>query len=100
MWKAFMLDYNCYYKSSKEKPVILWRGGAAGGGGDYFMGDLKAYQEKSGKELHTIFADPMLSPVSKLMSDSPAIDAGIDVGYPFNGSAPDMGAFEFNHGSK
>ena len=23
------------------------------------------------------------------------IDAGVDVGYPFNGTAPDLGAFEF-----
>ena len=27
---------------------------------------------------------------------SPAIDAGIDVGFPYYGDAPDMGAFEFN----
>ena len=94
IWAAFTLDYNCYYQSSGEIKVILWRGGAAKEGGDYFMGDLKAYQEKSGKELHTIFADPMLSPISTLKSGSPAIDAGIDVGYPFKGTAPDMGAFE------
>jgi hypothetical protein len=100
MWAAFTMDFNCYYKSSKEKPVIMWRGGVAGGGGDYFMGDIKAYQEKSGKELHTIFADPMLSPSSELRSGSPAIDAGIDVGYQFSGAAPDMGAFEYNIGRK
>ena len=64
------------------------------------MSDLKAYQEKSGKELHTIFADPMLTSKYTLKSDSPAIDAGIDVGYPFSGAAPDMGAFEFNSNNK
>ena len=29
-----------------------------------------------------------------LAAGSPAVDAGVDVGLPFNGSAPDMGAFE------
>ena len=29
-----------------------------------------------------------------LASDSDAIDAGVDVGLPFKGSAPDLGAFE------
>ena len=30
-----------------------------------------------------------------LKSGSDLIDKGIDVGLPFNGSAPDLGAFEF-----
>jgi hypothetical protein len=30
----------------------------------------------------------------KLQSDSDLIDKGVDVGLPFNGSAPDLGAFE------
>jgi len=93
-WAGFTIDYNCYYESSKEKPVIRWRGGAAKGGGDYFMGDLKAYQAKSGKEYHSLFADPKLTSKNTLQSGSPAIDAGINVGYPYSGTAPDMGAFE------
>jgi hypothetical protein len=31
----------------------------------------------------------------KLQVSSPAIDTGTNVGLPFNGSAPDMGAFEY-----
>lgn len=31
-----------------------------------------------------------------LAPSSPAIDAGVDVGLPFSGSAPDIGAFEFS----
>ncbi|HEX7412351.1 MAG TPA: choice-of-anchor Q domain-containing protein, partial [Bacteroidales bacterium] len=34
------------------------------------------------------------SPGFHLKAGSPAIDAGIDVGLPYKGSAPDMGAFE------
>jgi hypothetical protein len=95
MWAAFKLDYNCYYQSSKQKQVIRWRGEAANGGGDFFIDDLNAYQIKSGKEFHSKFADPMLTSDYALQSYSPAIDAGIDAGYPFSGTAPDMGAFEF-----
>ena len=31
----------------------------------------------------------------KLVAGSDLIDKGIDVGLPFNGSAPDLGAFEY-----
>jgi len=34
----------------------------------------------------------------KLASGSDLIDAGLDVGLPYNGSAPDLGAFESNYG--
>lgn len=100
-WVAFTIDYNCYYRSPRagKKPVISWRGGSAKGGGDYFMDDLAAYQKTSGKESHTIFADPLLNSESTLQSGSPAIDAGIDVGYPYSGTAPDMGACESIGGS-
>ncbi|MDT0686973.1 right-handed parallel beta-helix repeat-containing protein [Autumnicola psychrophila] len=42
-------------------------------------------------------ADGSLPNVSffHLKSDSDLIDAGVDVGLPYNGSAPDLGAFEF-----
>jgi len=100
VWAAFTMDNNCYYKSSNEKPVIRWRGGTAKGGNDYFMGDLKAYQAKSGKEYHSLFADPKLTPKYTLQPGSPAIDAGIDIGYPYSGAAPDMGAFEYKSSTK
>lgn len=29
-----------------------------------------------------------------LQADSPAVDAGVDMGEPFAGAAPDLGAFE------
>ncbi len=30
----------------------------------------------------------------RLQAGSPAVDMGVDVGFPFNGNAPDIGAFE------
>lgn len=48
---------------------------------------------------HPIFADPLFVNKEKrnfkLQSNSPAIDAGMDTGLNFSGSAPDLGAFEF-----
>jgi parallel beta-helix repeat protein len=46
-----------------------------------------------------ILADPLFVNAGAedfhLQAQSPAIDAGIYVGLPYNGSAPDLGAFEF-----
>lgn len=41
-------------------------------------------------------ADPLLDPAWKLQAGSPAIDAGVDLGFgwAFKGLAPDMGCFE------
>jgi hypothetical protein len=91
---SFQMDHNCYFKASREKPVIRWAGGAGRGGGDFFMDDLRAYQTKSGKESHSLFADPGLDPHFALLPGSPALDAGMDAGYPFSGPAPDLGASE------
>jgi hypothetical protein len=63
------------------------------------MDDLDAYRKKTGKDSHTIFADPLLSSESTLRPGSPGIDAGIDVGYPYSGTAPDLGACEVASGS-
>jgi hypothetical protein len=38
--------------------------------------------------------DPDFDTDYTLLPTSPVIDAGIDVGLPYNGDAPDMGAFE------
>ena len=46
-----------------------------------------------------LFANPLFTNAAgedfTLKAGSPAIDAGVNVGIPFNGSAPDLGAFEY-----
>ena len=50
--------------------------------------------------LNPFFANPLFKDTAKndfhLTAESPAIDAGVDMGIPYIGSAPDLGAFEFN----
>ena len=50
-------------------------------------------------DLHPVFGNPMfIDPAGldfHLLPNSPAIDAGIFVGLPFVGAAPDLGAFEY-----
>lgn len=47
-----------------------------------------------------VFQDPLFEDASqgnfRLQANSPAIDAGMDIGLPYVGSAPDLGAFEYD----
>jgi parallel beta-helix repeat protein len=42
----------------------------------------------------TLYADPRIDPSYRLRPGSPAINAGTNVGRPYAGPAPDLGAFE------
>lgn len=42
----------------------------------------------------TLIADPQLDQSYYPQPGSPAINAGVNVGFPFNGAAPDLGAYE------
>jgi hypothetical protein len=60
----------------------------------------------SDKDFHSLDQDGLTAPrqpngdlpsvpFMKLKTGNDAIDRGVDVGLPFNGKAPDLGAFEF-----
>ena len=49
--------------------------------------------------INPIKRDPKLNTDFTLKTGSPAIDAGFDVGFPYHGSAPDIGAFETGAGA-
>jgi hypothetical protein len=84
-----ILDYNDYYQPS-------------GGGIAYVNWDgvsyttLAAWQFEISQEAHSVSSDPLFVSSSDfhLQAGSPAINAGVDVGLLFTGSAPDMGAFK------
>jgi len=52
---------------------------------------------------HAVYQDPLfVNDVEgdfHLRPNSPAIDAGVDVGLPYNGNAPDLGCFEYDQSS-
>lgn len=54
-----------------------------------------------GDEPHSIYADPLFISEAdsnfNLQFGSPCIDAGVDVGLPYQGDAPDIGVFESNY---
>jgi len=65
--------------------------------------DYNCYYPSPGPGEHSIQADPFFTDPEdgdfSLQSASPCINHGMDVGLPFMGDAPDMGAFEFNPSS-
>ena len=86
-------DYNLYHNATYSKP--------------FFIQSAKTFVEwnSAGYDANGLNAtDPLLYPNYKLKSTSPAIEAGVDVGLPFTGSAPDIGAYPYrwflNEGTK
>ena len=61
--------------------------------------DLREMQSRTNQEQNSFVSDPMFIDPSGhnfgLKSGSPAIDKGIDVGIPYTGGAPDVGAYEY-----
>jgi parallel beta-helix repeat protein len=60
---------------------------------------LSEWRANTGNGANSISADPLfvdrLNHDYRLTQNSPAIDAGVDVGLPYSGNAPDIGAFEY-----
>ena len=103
------LDYNLYWYPGERQTAWLY--------GDGVYTSFNDYQNGSGQDIHSLFADPMLNdptyhevgrPLTAfpLLEGSPAIDAGTDMGdmgrrdffgnpIPF-GSAYDIGAHEWH----
>jgi uncharacterized repeat protein (TIGR02059 family) len=84
-------DYNLFYCEDAAARPIAWRGLS------YITANWFNYKLVSGQDSHSPNpANPAFVSSSdyRLQSGSPAIDAGVDVGLPYNGKAPDIGAFE------
>jgi PKD repeat protein len=59
-----------------------------------FWGNALDWQASNVDPLTTQIADPLFDSAHRLLPGSPAIDAGVDVGLPYSGLAPDLGAYE------
>lgn len=82
------IDYNSYYPSTETK--FYWNNTAY---------NFTNWKTASSQDAHSICSDPKFTDATNkdfhLQSDSPCIDAGVNVGLAYYGSAPDMGALEY-----
>jgi len=83
-----------YHRSAGEPDMVLYN--FKTGSKSWSLAELQ--KEFSETFAGNIEADPLFVGPSKgdftLKPGSPAIDAGLDAGFPFNGKAPDLGALE------
>jgi hypothetical protein len=87
---GIVIDYNCYWKDGVDPDMWSW------GGTVYKKSEFATYQTVSGQDTHSIVADPLFVDETDYLLDdgSPCINTGIDVGLPYQGTAPDMGYLE------
>jgi parallel beta-helix repeat protein len=92
------IDYNNYQNRAGAYAVIDWNGTA------YNESEIVdgTFFNNTGQGQHALAGDPKFVDVAsadfQLQDISPCIDAGVNMGLPYNGLAPDMGAFESNLG--
>jgi uncharacterized repeat protein (TIGR02059 family) len=84
-------DYNLFYCTDAAAYPIAWRSRS------YNTSEWDIYKLLTGQDLHSPYpTNPRFISSSDyhLQLSSPAIDAGTDVGLPYSGKAPDLGAYE------
>jgi hypothetical protein len=105
---GFRLDHNLYYNGEAASWSLLCLGDASCRGETCYA-SLDAVRTGAAFETHGVAEDPRLAgpragdfrlctgratPVASCTAASPAIDAGRNVGLPFTGRSPDIGAAE------
>lgn len=85
-------DYNLYWNASATTKILGW------GSGSYSRTQFDSFRSASRNEAHAQVASPLFANVGaddvRLVPESPAVDHGVNVGLPFAGAAPDIGALE------
>jgi len=81
-------DHNCFFNNGISDIYSDYT--------TYKLLSLAQYQAATGKAGHSIVANPIFISAANLhlQSSSPCIDAGMNVGLPYAGNAPDIGAYE------
>jgi hypothetical protein len=84
-------DYNCYFQpvASGTTSYVLYRGGV--------FYTLSSFQSGLGLDMNSYNADPGFVNLALrdlgLSPGSPLLGKGVNIGLPFSGSAPDLGAY-------
>lgn len=83
-------NFNCWFREGSVE-IIRW--------GDEFNYTLEEYRAVSGQGSSSKNEDPLMMDAAggdyRILSGSPCIDSGFDIGEPYQGTAPDIGAYEF-----
>ena len=97
--KSQTFDYNVYSGTSGGR-LAVWEGGDCE---RCSFTSLAEFRTRRGAEVNGFEAFPEFTDLNShqfsLRESSPAVDAGVDVGIPFSGPAPDIGAIELIHAS-
>ncbi len=82
-------DYNCFYDNGRND-IYANRSTSN-------QRNLEQYRAATGKGVHSVSVNPAFSSTNDLhlKSSSPCINAGTNVGLPYLGKAPDIGALEY-----
>jgi len=82
------VDNNIYYPALEGDPALI-----------YLADNIE--HDNNSLYVNPMFVslDPQTKKDFRLQSNSSAIDAGVDVGLPYLGLAPDIGAYEYEEGS-
>lgn len=89
-------DYDLYDETTGNYVVYKWNGTIVGW-------DIVGFRTGASQETHGISGDPLLNSDLTIPKTSPAVDAGVVIpnfndatsAWPFSGTAPDIGAFEY-----
>lgn len=87
------IDYNLYYLDNETVANIRWNWKGVNKNWADWKTDSNMDANSPMADQDPLFVNPGADDF-RLQAGSPAIDAGVDVGLPFLGPAPDIGAFE------
>ncbi len=94
LWDNSPENIYSYENNNPNSVTIEYSDIQDGEDGIVTSGNCTVYWEDGNITSDPLFTEPSTGDYT-LHEDSPCIDAGIDIGNPFFGTAPDMGAFEY-----
>ena len=100
-YSATQTAYAFYYSSAFDIDYNLYHVKSIGFIFDTNYNSLQSWQSALSDDYHSLSGDPLFNPDYSLRGTSPAIDAGVNLGFTRDfagnkvGSSPDIGAYEY-----